>query len=149
VSAGKYDLVEKVLSDLGAEFYFDRALIQPGQPVVFGRVHETFFFGLPGNPASTMVTFEIYAKTALELLAGCADSALQILHGRLTRELKHKPGLTRFLPASLSRNSAEVTPVRYNGSGDVFALGSADCFVIARDDRATWERGDLIEVLPR
>src|SRR5262249_36882326 len=51
VSAGKYDVVERVLADLGAEFYFDRVLIQPGQPLVFGRVKEKFFFGLPGNPA--------------------------------------------------------------------------------------------------
>ena len=55
VSAGKYDIVERVLADLGAEFYFDRVLIQPGQPLVFGRASSKFFFGLPGNPASTMV----------------------------------------------------------------------------------------------
>ena len=149
VSAGKYDIVEKVLSDLGAEFYFDRVLIQPGQPVVFGRVHETFFFGLPGNPASTMVTFEIFAKAALDLLAGCTDAPLGVVFARLTCELKQKAGLTRFLPARLSANSPEVTPVRYSGSGDVFALGNANCFVIARDDRTDWESGELIEVLPR
>ena len=66
VSAGKYDIVERVLADLGAEFFFDRVKIQPGQPVVFGRVKNKFFFGLPGNPASTMVTFEIFARAALE-----------------------------------------------------------------------------------
>ncbi len=57
VSAGKYDIVERVLADLGAEFYFDRVLIMPGQPLVFGKARGEFFFGLPGNPASTMVTF--------------------------------------------------------------------------------------------
>ena len=70
VSAGKYDVVEPVLADLGAEFFFDRVLIQPGQPLVFGRARGRFFFGLPGNPASTMVTFEIFARAALELLGG-------------------------------------------------------------------------------
>ncbi len=50
-----------MLADLGAEFYFDRVLIMPGQPLVFGKARGKFFFGLPGNPASTMVTFEIFA----------------------------------------------------------------------------------------
>ena len=60
-----------VLADFGAEFYFDRVLIQPGQPLVFGRARDKFFFGLPGNPASTMVTFEIFARAA----AGTARAA--------------------------------------------------------------------------
>ncbi len=70
VSAGKYDIVERVLADLGAEFFFDRVLIMPGQPLVFGRAQGKFFFGLPGNPASTLVTFEIFARAAVELLGG-------------------------------------------------------------------------------
>jgi molybdopterin molybdotransferase len=148
VSAGKYDVVENVLSDLGAEFYFDRALIQPGQPVVFGRVGSTFFFGLPGNPASTMVTFEIFAKAAIELIGGATEAPLRILYGRLAQAFRHKPGLTRFFPARRAANEPIVTPVKYHGSGDIFALGRANCFLMARDDREFWEAGDLIEVLP-
>src|SRR5207247_1066904 len=68
VSAGKYDLVEGVLAGLGAEFYFDRVLIQPGQPLVFGRARGKFFFALPGNPASTIVTFDLFGRAAPELL---------------------------------------------------------------------------------
>ena len=63
-------MVEEVLAGFGAEFFFDRVLIQPGQPLVFGRARGKFFFGLPGNPSSTMVTFEIFARAALELLGG-------------------------------------------------------------------------------
>src|SRR5262249_14596196 len=59
VSMGKYDLVEMVLKDLGAEFYFDAVAIRPGKPAVFGKCRDTFVFGLPGNPVSTMVTFEL------------------------------------------------------------------------------------------
>ena len=149
VSAGKYDIVERVLGDLGAEFYFDRALIQPGQPVVFGRVRGTFFFGLPGNPASTMVTFEIFARAALELIAGAREAPLRIVAARLAQDFRHKPGLTRFLPGRLADGDAAVTPVRYNGSGDVFALGRANCFIVARDDRESWQRDQTIEVLAR
>ena len=85
VSAGKYDIVERVLEDLGAKFFFDRVLIQPGQPLVFGKARGKFFFGLPGNPSSTMVTFEIFARAALELLGGQDDAALHMPFARLTR----------------------------------------------------------------
>ena len=68
VSAGKYDIVERVLADHGVQFFFDRVLIQPGQPVVFGSAVKDgarkFVFGLPGNPVSTMVTFELFARAA-------------------------------------------------------------------------------------
>ena len=112
VSAGKYDVVENVLYDLGAEFYFDRVLIQPGQPAVFGRARERFFFGLPGNPLSGMVTFEVLARAALELIAGRATTALPLLLSRLGRELHQRTGLTRFVPACLSDDGATVTALK-------------------------------------
>jgi molybdopterin molybdotransferase len=147
VSAGKYDIVERVLADLGAEFYFDRVLIQPGQPLVFGRARERFFFGLPGNPASTMVTFEIFARAAVELLGGQEQTDLFMPYARLTREFRHKTGLTRFLPAHLSPQGDEVTPVSWRGSSDVPAITRANAFLIAESDRAEWNRGDLIRIL--
>ena len=147
VSAGKYDVVETVLASLGARFFFDRVLIQPGQPLVFGRAGEKFFFGLPGNPASTMVTFEIFARAALELLAGQEDVALHMPFARLTREFRHKTGLTRFLPARLSPDGAAVTPLRWSGSGDVPALTRANAFLVADAARAEYAEGELIQVL--
>ena len=127
VSAGKYDVVEEVLAEFGAEFYFDRVLIQPGQPLVFGRAGGKYFFGLPGNPSSTMVTFEIFARAALELLAGQEEIALHLPLARLTCEFRHRIGLTRFLPARLSADGSEVTPVNWHGSGDIPALTRANC----------------------
>ena len=147
VSAGKYDVVERVLAAMGAEFFFDRVLIQPGQPLVFGRVCSRFFFGLPGNPASTMVTFELFVRAALELRGGQAEVSLAMPFARLTREFRHKPGLTRFLPARLSADGAEVTPVPWSGSGDIPALTRADAFLVADATRAQYARGDLIQVL--
>jgi molybdopterin molybdotransferase len=145
VSAGKYDLVEPVFEELGAEFYFNRVLIQPGQPLVFGRARQKFFFGLPGNPASTMVTFELFARAALDLLAGAADAPLPLTLARLTRPFRHKAGLTRFLPASVS--CTEVTPVDWQGSGDVPALCRANAFLVADADQPEYAAGDLIPVL--
>ena len=147
VSAGKYDLVERVLADLGAEFFFDRVLIQPGQPLVFGKARGKFFFGLPGNPASTMVTFEIFARTALELLGGQAEPMLPLPWSKLTREFRQKTGLTRFLPATLSRDGSEVAPLRWQGSGDVPALARANAFLVTEPDRESWAAGEMIRVL--
>ncbi|MBM3726827.1 MAG: molybdopterin molybdotransferase MoeA [Acidobacteria bacterium] len=148
VSAGKYDLVEQVLAELGAEFYFDRVLIQPGQPLVFGRARGKFFFGLPGNPASTMVTFEIFARAAVELLGGQAESPLILPHARLTRPFRHQPGLTRFLPALLDADGGRITPIPWQGSSDVPSLARANAFLAADPDQPAWEAGDWIRFLP-
>ncbi|HUS07668.1 MAG TPA: gephyrin-like molybdotransferase Glp [Bryobacteraceae bacterium] len=147
VSAGKYDIVEKVLSDLGAEFFFDRVLIQPGQPLVFGKARGKWFFGLPGNPASTMVTFELFAKAAVQLLTGEKEPGLPLVYARLTEPFRHKPGLTRFLPASLSADGSRLTPVRWQGSSDVAALARANAFLVAEHDRESWNGGELMRVL--
>ena len=147
VSAGKYDIVEPVLASLGAEFFFDRVLIQPGQPLVFGRARGRFFFGLPGNPSSTMVTFEIFARAALELLSGQEEISLHMPFARLTREFHCRAGITRFLPAHLSADGAEVAPVAWSGSGDIPALTRANAFLVTDAGRAEYPRGELIRVL--
>ena len=151
VSAGKYDLVERVLADLGAEFYFDRVLIMPGQPLVFGKAQGKFFFGLPGNPASTMVTFEIFARAAVELLGGQTESMLPLTWCKLARDFHQKPGLTRFLPATLSAGgsgvASQVTPLPWQGSGDVPSLARANAFLVTEPGREAWSAGDWIRVL--
>ena len=147
VSAGKYDVVEEALAGLGAEFYFDRVLIQPGQPLVFGKAAGRLFFGLPGNPSSTMVTFEIFARAALELLAGQRETALVMPWARLTREFRHRAGLTRFLPARLSDDGGEVTPVEWHGSGDVPALTRANAYLVADPERPEYAARDWIRIL--
>jgi molybdopterin molybdotransferase len=149
VSAGKYDFVEPALAALGAEFFFDRVLIQPGQPLVFGRAKGKFFFGLPGNPASTMVCFEVFGRAAVELLGGQAEAPLNMPCARLTAPFSHKPGLMRFLGARLSADASEVTPVRGQGSSDVAALARSNAFLVADPDRESWAAGDLIRVLLR
>lgn len=145
VSAGKYDLVETILAEFGAEFYFDRVLIQPGQPLVFGRAQNTFFFGLPGNPASTMVTFEVFARAAVEMLGGEAHPELPITQATLGHPFKHKPGLTRFLPAWFQNGALMQIP--WQGSSDVPSLARANAFLVADADRESWKEGESIGVL--
>ena len=146
VSAGKYDVVEMVLSSLGAEFFFDRVAIQPGQPVVFGRVENKFFFGLPGNPGSTMVTFEIFARPAIQLLSGQSETQPVFPLGRLTEDFHHKPGLTRFLPALLT-GAGDLTPLPWRGSSDIPAISRANVFMMVAGEQADWRSGDTMPVI--
>lgn len=141
VSMGKYDFVEQALASHGAEVLFTGVRIQPGKPVVFGRIPTDggyrYFFGLPGNPVSTMVTFALFARPFLAHLAGRSKNDCQpdFREGHMETAINAKPGLTRFLPA-IATTSIDGTRVRlrpWQGSGDVAAAGEANCFVVVPD----------------
>lgn len=164
VSMGRYDLVEPALSQLHAEFFFTGAKIQPGKPVVFGRCgagaparegatlqrsKQTYFLGLPGNPVSTMVTFELFARPVIEALSGQPPRKLNFLHARLKSEIRVKPGLRRFLPAILSGefDQSEIELVRWQGSGDMAAAARANCYAVIPPDRERIPAGEWIALL--
>lgn len=151
VSMGKYDLVESVLKGMGAEFYFDAVAIRPGKPTVFGRCRNTLVFGLPGNPVSTMVTFQLFVIPALDILSGASPRPLPLLEASLAKPLIEKPGLTHFLPAHLEwRASApQVHALPWRGSGDISALIRANCFLMVPADRSDIPAGERVSVLPR
>ncbi|HUS20036.1 MAG TPA: gephyrin-like molybdotransferase Glp [Terriglobales bacterium] len=151
VSMGKYDLVEQVLEKLGAEFFFTGALIQPGRPIVFGRARtgkKIYFFGLPGNPVSTLVTFELFAGCLVAALAGGVRS-LSYASAKLMQPVKTRPGLTRFLPAVLKGEMLEpvVEVVPWQGSGDMAATAGANCYLIVPPDRPEMAAGEPASVL--
>jgi len=158
VSMGKHDLVEEVLQELGAEFFFTSAEIQPGRPVVFGSApsprperstEHTYFFGLPGNPISTMVCFELFARVAVEALSGTAPQPLRYMSAVLGKEVRVRPGLTRFLPARLTGefDQLKVELVPWQGSGDLAAAARAACLLVVPPDRERIEIGTSVSVL--
>jgi molybdopterin molybdotransferase len=155
-----------------ARFYFTGAKIQPGKPIVFGscgaiapvRVSTAnpqhsragvpapqmkYFFGLPGNPVSTMVTFRLFAQPMILALAGARPEPLVFLIARLKSEVRTKVGLTRFLPAVISGEfeSAEVELAAWQGSGDIAALARANCYLVIPPDRDRIEAGESVAVL--
>ena len=135
VSMGKYDLVEAILASLGAQFFFTGARIQPGKPVVFGELTTLGrlpFFGLPGNPVSTMVTFLLFAAPVLAALGGELGYAPRFAEARLADAASLKPNLRRFLPGRLNADAerATVTLVPWQGSGDIAATSQANCLVV-------------------
>jgi molybdopterin molybdotransferase len=147
VSAGRYDLVKPALRELGVEFHFERVRIQPGGPTAFGTLGNKPVFGLPGNPGSSLVTAQLFARPALELLAGVAEPILPLLTAKFEAPFRHRLGLTRFLPARLSADGQHLRHIPWQGSSDIPALAKANIFLVADHDRETWQIGDEIRVM--
>jgi molybdopterin molybdotransferase len=145
VSMGKYDLVEEVLLSLGAEFFFTGALIQPGKPVVFGRLGEHYFFGLPGNPVSTMVTFLLFVEPLLGALCGEVGRGPRFAQACMVGEVRVKTGLTRFLPARLMDGYVEA--VTWQGSGDLASTSRSNCFLVVPPDQPVLSAGETVTIL--
>jgi molybdopterin molybdotransferase len=151
VSVGKYDLVEQVLRELGAEFFFDAVAMRPGKPAVFGWCRGKPVFGLPGNPVSTMVTFELLAAPAIELHCGYTPGPLALLKAKLAHPVAEKAPLAHFLPARVTWPDGEpvVEVLFWEGSGDIGAVVRGNCFLIVHESRQTLAAGEWVDVLPR
>jgi molybdopterin molybdotransferase len=165
VSAGKFDLVEPALARLGARFHFTGVRIQPGKPLVFGELprpgagskqekRDLPFFGLPGNPVSSAVTFLLFAAPVLAALAGSRAPTPCFALARLQADTdrRTKPGLTRFLPACCTFSIAagqvpEVKLVPWQGSGDLAALARSNCFLVIPEETGSLEAGKKVRIL--
>ena len=154
VSAGKHDLVEGALKELGGEFFFDGVDLRPGRPLVFGAVHNKLFFGLPGNPVSTYVTCSLFARPVIRVLGGGEFTEPLFLRARLARAVKHKAALTAFMPArvfpSLCREGSDpaVELVAWQGSGDLMGVAAANCFLVLHPGQTALAAGDWVDVMP-
>jgi len=150
VSMGKYDFVEDVLEELGAEFYFRGVAIRPGKPLVFGRVQGKFFFGLPGNPVSSFVTCTLFARAAISVLMGCGFERPLFLRARLEKSVHHKAGLTTFMPARINTRNTEpvVRLVGWQGSGDLVGVAEANGFLVVHAEQPSPAAGDWVDVMP-
>jgi molybdopterin molybdotransferase len=151
VSMGKYDLVEDVLRSLGAEFRFDAVAIRPGRPAVFGVCRGKPVLALPGNPVSTLVTFELFGIPLLDVLSGAPARPLPLANARTRHPIREKGALAHFVPARLSREEGEtyVEQLPWQGSGDVAALARADCFLVVPETKLEFAAGDWVDVLLR
>lgn len=151
VSMGKYDLVAEALRALGTEFFFHGVAIRPGKPLLFGRARDKFFFGLPGNPVSSYVTFELFARLALRMLAGEPFEEPIYLRARLAKPFRQKHGLTAFMPArvEMQNGGAVVSLVGWQGSGDLVGVARANCFLVVHPEQTELAAGDWVDVLPK
>jgi len=152
VSMGVYDLVEDVLAESGAEFLFTGVRMQPGRPVVFGRLPAReeaptrYFFGLPGNPISAQVTFHCFVEPFLRAIGGESGAKPRWAQATLLEGEPGKPGITRLLPARMDGIGVKV--VGWQGSGDLAANARANCYAKFLPDKE-YRKGEVIRVLLR
>ena len=150
VSLGEADFVKETLDKLG-QVNFWRLAIKPGRPLAFGRVRDSLFFGLPGNPVAAMVTFLQFVKPALAKLAGETDIYPHSFEITCAEKLKKRPGRTEYLRGICSINSdgeLQVKTTGHQGSGILTSMSQANCLIVLESERGNIEIGDKVRVQP-
>ena len=151
VSKGEYDYVEDVLADFGCQFLFDAVAVQPGKPLVVGHHEDGLIFGLPGNPASVMVSFWLFVRPALRRLAGHHDGYWYgAQRATLAGPLPGAKGRDRFFTGTMTFGEAgdlRVTPHTAKGSHDLSAYGQGACLVRVPRHDPPREPGAQVELL--
>jgi molybdenum cofactor synthesis domain-containing protein len=151
VSMGVYDVTKSALKELDAEIFFERVALRPGKPTVFARLpNGTLVFGLPGNPVSVAVTFNLFARTALLAMQGATDPTLKRETAALARSVKGTTDRDSYLPAQLTTNDdAELIafPLKWGGSSDFVAFALTTALLIVPANLKSIEAGSLVTVL--
>lgn len=157
VSAGKFDLVPEVLAELGVEQVFHKIALRPGKPLWFGVKtfddRRVLVFGLPGNPVSGFVCFELFVRPVIAALAGRGFSAADPISGHLSHAFDHKGGRAACLPAKIRTASVlggapTVEILSWHGSADMATLANANCLVCLPTEAVSLAAGAEIKVLP-
>lgn len=153
VSMGRYDFTKAALNSLGAELFFERVSLRPGKPTVFARLpgdKETLVFGLPGNPVSVSVTFNLFARTSLLAMQGAAEPTPFEETAILTRPAKGAAERASYLPAALSTDDAGrllAEPLKWGGSSDFVAFARADALAVVPAGIKTLDAGSSVRVI--
>jgi molybdenum cofactor synthesis domain-containing protein len=150
VSMGVYDFTKAALHSLGAEIFFERVSLRPGKPTVFARMGRTLVFGLPGNPVSVSVTFNLFARTALSAMQGCLASAMKEEWAVLERNVKGAIERASYLPAQLEtdeRGRQIARPLKWGGSSDFVAFARATALIIVPEGLRFVEAGTIVRVV--
>ncbi len=150
VSVGEADYVRELLEEIG-EISFWRVAVKPGKPLAVGTLDGTHFYGLPGNPVSSMVTFFLFVRPALERLAG-TDPQLPLTYPvRCPERVRKQPGRTDYQRGVLARapdGALEVRPLREQGSSILSSMSGANCFIVVPADSGDLDPGSVVQVLP-
>jgi molybdenum cofactor synthesis domain-containing protein len=151
VSMGVYDFTKVALNELGAELFFERVALRPGKPTVFARLpNGTLVFGLPGNPVSVSVTFNLFARTSLLAMQGANEPKLTAENAVLAKPVKGSLDRESYLPAQLTTNDdGELVafPLKWGGSSDFIAFARATTLVIIPAGVKMMDSNTIVKVL--
>ena len=150
VSMGVYDFTKAALKELGAEIFFERVALRPGKPTVFARLGKALVFGLPGNPVSVAVTFNLFARTVLRAMQGATHTTLEVDHAILARDLKGSIDRESYLPAILrtdERGTLLAEPLKWGGSSDFVSFARATALINIPAGAKAIEANSLVKVV--
>ena len=149
VSAGAFDLVEEVLARFDVGLLFTKVAIKPGAPLVFGRRGDRLVFGLPGNPVSAQVTFDVFVRPALLRMQGARVVSRPVVPVELGEPASNRSGRRYYLPARVRAEGGTLVarPLPTQGSADLVAHARANALVILEADRRRAERGEKADAL--
>jgi molybdopterin molybdotransferase len=148
VSVGDYDFVKDVLTDLGMKMIFWKVAMKPGRPLAFGIIRGKPVFGLPGNPVSSMVSFEQFVRPSLLKMMGHRQLFRPMIEAILKGDIRKKPGRRHYIRASVSfeRDRYFVTITGDQGSGILTSMVKANGLVIIPEDRENVKAGEKVKV---
>ena len=149
VSMGEYDYVDRILEEEGVSIFVQKVAIKPGKPIVVGRKGDHLIFGLPGNPVSAFVTFELFVRPAVRRWMGFQSPCLPSVWGELTAETRQKPGRKFFKQARTfwKGDQYRVEPIETRGSADLVAFSLANSLMVLEADVTHLPAGERVEVL--
>ena len=149
VSMGKYDFVEDVFAEFGVKVLFDSVAMKPGKPTVFGLAGDTFVFGLPGNPVSTLVAFRMFVTPVIRSLLKVAETEVMNLRARLEEATKCDPARTAIVPALVrfDGQAYRIKTAPWKGSSDLAGLSRANAMVVLPKAEGSLQAGDWVDFL--
>jgi len=150
VSAGEADFLPRLLAEVGLVDFW-KVRMKPGMPLLFGAIDAALLFALPGNPVSSIATFEVFVRPLLEVWAGRDPAARPRWHARLTGPLRKSHRRTEFqraLRECRDDGTLWVTPLARQGSGLLHSVAGADCLIVIGEEPVALETGAVVEVLP-
>ncbi len=150
VSMGVYDFTKTAFRDLGAEVFFERVALRPGKPTVFGSVGKTLIFGLPGNPVSVAVTFNLFVRAALRAMQGANETSLPEFTAILARDVKGSQGRESYLPGMLrtdEKGTLLAEPLSWGGSSDFVSFARATALINIPADAKKVAAGSIVTIM--
>jgi molybdenum cofactor synthesis domain-containing protein len=150
VSMGVYDFTKTAFRDLGAEIFFERVALRPGKPTVFGRLGKTLIFGLPGNPVSVAVTFNLFVRAALRAMQGATETSLPEFTAVLARDVKGSQGRESYLPAILrtdEKGALLAEPLKWGGSSDFVSFARATGLILLPEGNRVTNAGSRVKLM--
>ncbi len=148
VSMGKYDFVKDVMADLNIDIKIEKLLMKPGKPFVFGIKSDKLFFGLPGNPVSTMVSFIQFVRPAIRKLMGARELQKPVVHATLQQDITKKTERRHFVRGYLTIQDEEfyVSTTGPQGSGILTSMSDANCLIILPEGRTVCRTGEKVSI---